>query len=132
METDIADFVGRTFAGSGRRVEVFWVAVDSDRLDFCRRIKELQGPVPIVPVRLAARGLFDDPNCVTADLLRLFEHARGEIEAIAEQARCAGRIAILIVGKTDLRLPQTSCAHRSNMDSDSDGRWTAIPEEGGQ
>lgn len=89
-------------------LRVFWVRVGGDRNTFERHLVQLRAQCPIVPWVLRKPALFQNPNSVMSDVLEILNDAREEIQAVQNAATKAGGLDLVVLGRTDLKLADTS------------------------
>ena len=89
-------------------LRVFWVRVRGDRNAFERELMNLRAQFPLVPWVLRKPALFQNPNSVMSDVLQVLNDARKEIQAVQNAATKAGGVDLVLLGRTDLKLADTS------------------------
>jgi hypothetical protein len=88
-------------------IGVFWYRVLGDRDQYSEQVLRCKGDLPIVP--LIVRGeRFDNPNSLLADLMRLLDSYREVVEAVLSSTSSMGRPALILLGRTELSMPQVS------------------------
>lgn len=88
-------------------LRVFWVRVPRDRNDFKRDLVQLRNQSPIVPWILRKAAL-QNPNSVMSDVLDILNEAREEIESVRDAAARVGGVDLVLLGRADLMLADTS------------------------
>ena len=88
-------------------LRVFWVRVPRDRDDFKWVVMQLRDQSPIVPWVLRSRAL-QNPNSVMSDVFEILNDARNDIQAVQDAATTAGGVDLVLLGRTDLMLADTS------------------------
>ena len=88
-------------------LRVFWVRVPGDRDGFKRDLTRLRGQAPFVPWVLR-RAVLQNPNSVMSDVSGILNDAREEIEAVRDAAAKEGGVDLVLLGRTDLKLADTS------------------------
>ena len=88
-------------------LRVFWVWVRGDRDDFMRKLTQLRARSPVVPWVLR-RAVLQNPNSVMSDVGEILNDAREEIEAVRDAAAKAGGVDLVLLGRADLKLADTS------------------------
>lgn len=89
------------------RLRVFWVRVPRDRDGFRREIAQLRARSPIVPWVLRKAAL-RHADSVMSDILDILNDAREDILAVDSAAKEAGGLDLVMLGKADLELADTS------------------------
>ena len=89
-------------------LRVFWVRVRGDRDTFRRDLMQLRAQSPIVPWVLRKSGLFQNSNAMMSDVLEVLNEAREEIQAVWSAATRAGGADLVLLGRTELKLADTS------------------------
>ena len=82
-----------------------WISIGRD--DVARELKRLRGALPIVPWVLRTHG-FVDPNSVMGDVRDVLDSARDEIRELSETARQQQGIDLVLIGRRELSLIDTS------------------------
>ena len=80
-------------------LRVFWVTVVGNRDDFARRIAACLEGWPVV-CDVLRKERFRDPNALMLDVVTTINDVRGRIERIANTAREAGGVDIVLVSRT--------------------------------
>ncbi len=88
-------------------LRVLWVRVPGDRDDYKRDLTRLRGQSPFVPWVLR-RAVLQNPNSVMNDVSEILNDAREEIEAVRDAAVKAGGVDLVLLGRDDLKLADTS------------------------
>lgn len=88
-------------------LRVFWVQVPRDRDDFKRELIRQRAQSSIVPWVLR-KATLQNPNSVMSDIAEILNDAREEIEAVQDAAVKAGGVDLVLLGRTDLKLADTS------------------------
>ena len=88
-------------------LRVFWVRVPGDRDGFERDLKRLRGQSPVVPW-VVRRAVLQNPNSVMSDVSGILNDAREEIEVVRDAAAKAGGVDLVLLGRDDLKLADTS------------------------
>lgn len=88
-------------------LRVFWVRVSGDRDDFKRELIRRRGQSPVVPWVLR-KATLQNPNSVMSDIVEILNDAREEIEAVRDAAVKTGGADLVLLGRTDLKLADTS------------------------
>ena len=88
-------------------LRVFWVKVPRDRDGFRRKIAQLRARSPIVPWVLRKAAL-RHADSVMSDILDILNDAREDILAVESAATEAGGVDLLLLGRADLELADTS------------------------
>ena len=88
-------------------LRVFWVRVPRNRDDFKRDLMQLRAQSPIVPWVLRKAAL-QNPNSVMSDVLEILNEAREEIQTVQNVATKAGGVDLVLLGRADLKLADTS------------------------
>ena len=88
-------------------LRVFWVRVRGDRDGFERDLTRLRGQSPVVPW-VVRRAVLQNPNSVMNDVSEILNDAREEIEAVRDAAAKAGGVDLVLLGRADLKLADTS------------------------
>ena len=89
-------------------LRVFWVRVGGDRNTFERDLVQLRAQSPIVPWVLRKQTLFQNPNSVMSDVLEVLNDAREKVQAVQNAATQAGGVDLVVLGRNDLKLADTS------------------------
>ena len=88
-------------------LRVFWVRVPGDRDDYKQDLTRLRDQSPFVPWVLR-RAALQNPNSVMSDVIEILNDAREEIEAVRDVAAKAGGVDLVLLGRADLKLADTS------------------------
>ena len=98
--------VREKLARSTEPLRVYWHEVTAgSRTEFARRVVEVRGNVPIVPIVL--RGdLFNNANALLSDLHVLMERNKGEFDTVTQETH--NGICIVLLTRSRLRFPQVS------------------------
>lgn len=88
-------------------LRVLWVRVPGDRDDYKRDLARLRGQSPFVPWVLR-RAALQNPNSVMSDVSEILNDAREEIEAVRDAAAKEGGVDLVLLGRADLKLADTS------------------------
>lgn len=88
-------------------LRVFWVRVPRDRDDFKRDLVRLRAQSPIVPWILR-KATLQNPNSVMSDVLEVLNDARQEIQTVRNAAGETGGVDLVLLGRDDLKLADTS------------------------
>ncbi len=88
-------------------LRVFWVRVPRDQDGFRRKIAQLRARSPIVPWVLRKAAL-RHADSVMSDILDILNDAREDILAVESAATEAGGVDLLLLGRADLELADTS------------------------
>ena len=88
-------------------MRVFWVRVPGDRDGFERDLTRLRARSPVVPWVLR-RAVLQNPNSVMSDVSGILNDAREEIEAVRDAAAEEGGVDLVLLGRADLKLADTS------------------------
>lgn len=88
-------------------LRVFWVWVRDDRDDFKRKLTQLRDRSPVVPW-VMRRAVLQNPNSVMSDVGEILNDAREEIEAVRDAAAKEGGVDLVLLGRADLKLADTS------------------------
>ena len=88
-------------------LRVFWVRVPRDRDGFERELMRLRARSPVVPW-VVRRAVLQNPNSVMSDVGEILNDARKEIEAVRDAAAKAGGVDLVLLGRDDLKLADTS------------------------
>lgn len=87
----------------------YWVASPGDRDGFSQGLRDEGVDLPLCPIVVRIGG-FADPNAVAADLLRVLDSARSELEQpdFAERVRTANCLDVVLVARRELELESSS------------------------
>lgn len=88
-------------------LRVFWVRVSRDRDAFKRELIRRRGQSSFVPWVLR-KATLQNPNSVMSDVVEILNDAREEIEAVRDAAVEAGGVDLVLLGRADLKLADTS------------------------
>lgn len=103
----IVDAIRQSRLRDSRPLSVYWVWTSTDRDDVARELMRLRGALPIVPWVLRTHG-FIDPNSVMKDVSDVLDSARHEIQELTEIARKQQGIDLVLIGRRELSLIDTS------------------------
>lgn len=104
----LVDIVKERCSASNDKFCVFWFTLDSNREDYARKVRDIAGKYPIVPIVLRREG-FENPNSVLADLNSVLVVERFRIEqALLNSDANLGPIAVILLSYSKLNVPQIS------------------------
>ena len=86
---------------------MFWVRVSRDRDDFKRELIRQRAQSPVVPWVLR-KATLQNANSVMSDIVEILNDAREEIEAVQDAAVKSGGVDLILLGRADLKLADTS------------------------
>src|SRR5687768_4647935 len=101
----LIEFVEQRTSQHHGDVVVLWVQVPSDREAMRTSLKQVIGDRPIVPLVIRDEG-FENPNAILSDLNRLVQRYQQEFQQL--QLVDSGPIVILLLARTDFKLPQVA------------------------
>lgn len=92
---------------SGSLLCIYWLMVTSDRSRYADAFRSLASG-KLVSVSVVRDTGFSNPNSIAADVIAILNNIREEVEETFRQATTSGSYALLLLGKSELPVAQSS------------------------
>ena len=103
---DLVDEIERN-SDEGQPLTLYWLALSGDRDQLAAAISASGRATAIVPWVWRSTG-FDEPNAVANDIRKLLALAREDVLSVADAARTAGRVAVVVLARRELGIAVSS------------------------